>query len=175
MRTRAGSFPGGDQSPTVLRVFDLIDGLPVHVLVLHATVVLLPLMSLVTVLVAIVPRWRGTPAVVTAVIDAALIGLTWVTAESGNELQVRLSQQAGQVIAKEHGERGGQLIWFATALFAAALLTALIARRGGFLAGVAIIVAVAVAAGATGWTLYTGDAGARSRWQEQIAGTQPPP
>jgi hypothetical protein len=175
MLTRAGSFPGGDRTPTVLDVFDLIDGLPVHVLVLHATVVLLPLMSAVTVLVALVPRWRGAPAAMTAIANAVLVGLTWVTAESGNELQVRLSQQAGQVIAKEHGERGGQLIWFAVALFAAALLTALIARRGGYLAGVAIIVAVAVAAGTTGWTIYTGDAGARSRWEEQIAGTQPPP
>jgi hypothetical protein len=156
-------------------VFDLIDGLPVHVLVLHATVVLLPLMSLVTVLVAVVPRWRGGPAAATAVINAGLIGLTWVTAESGNELQVRLSQQAGQVIAKQHGERGGLLIWFAVALFAASLLTVLVARRGGFFAALSIIVAIAVAAGTTGWTVYTGDAGARSRWQDQIASTQPPP
>lgn len=156
-------------------MFDLIDGLPVHVLVLHATVVLLPLMSFVTVVVALVPRWRGTPAAVVAVVDAVLVGLTWVTAESGNELQVRLSQQANQVIAQEHGERGGILIWFAVALFGAALLTVLIARRGGFFAAVAIIVAVAVGAGTTGWTIYTGDAGARSRWADQIATTEPPP
>jgi hypothetical protein len=162
-------------TPTVLPVFDTFDGLPVHVLVLHATVVLLPLMSLVTVLVAIVPRWRGAPAAVTAVIDAALIGLTWVTAQSGNQLQVRLSQRAGEVIAKEHGQRGGLLIWFAVALFAAAALTALIARRGGFLAGLAIIVAIAVSAGTVGWTIYTGDAGARATWEQNIAGTQKPP
>jgi hypothetical protein len=167
-------LPPRPAEPYGARVFDLIDGLPVHVLVLHATLVLLPLMSLVTVLVAVVPRWRGTPVAAVAVINAALVGLTWVTAESGNELQVRLSRQANQVIAQEHGERGGLLIWFAVALFAASLLTVLIARRGGFLAGVAIIVAIAVGAGTTGWTIYTGDAGARSRWAEQIAGTEPP-
>jgi hypothetical protein len=156
-------------------VLDLFDGMPVHVLVLHATVVLLPLMSLVTIAVALVPRWRGTPAIAVAVIDAALIGLTWVTAESGNNLQIRLSQRAGEVIAQEHGERGGMLIWFAVALFAASLLTVLIARRGGFLAAVAVIVAIAVGAGTTGWTIYTGDAGARSRWAEEMKTTQPPP
>jgi hypothetical protein len=156
-------------------VLDLFDGMPVHVLVLHATVVLLPLMSLVTILVALVPRWRGVPAMATAAIDAALIGLVWVTAESGNNLQIRLSQRAGEVIAKEHGERGGVLIWFAVALFAASLLTVLLARRGAFLAVVCVVVAVAVGAGTTGWTVYTGDAGARSRWEEEMKTTQPPP
>ena len=156
-------------------MLDLFDGMPVHALVLHATVVLLPLMSAVTVLVALVPRWRGKPAMVTALVDAVLIGLVWVTAESGNNLQIRLSQRAGEVIAKEHGARGAQLIWFAVALFAASLLTVLIARRGGLLAGLAIIVAVACGAGAVGWTIYTGDAGARATWEENIAGTQKPP
>ena len=156
-------------------MFDTFDGLPIHVLVLHATVALVPLMSLATILVAVVPRWRGAPAAVTAVIDAALIGLVWVTAESGDKLQVRLSQRAGEVIAKEHGERGGQLIWFAVALFAASLLTVLIARRGGLLAGLAIIVAIACGAGAVGWTIYTGDAGARATWESNIAGTEKPP
>jgi hypothetical protein len=156
-------------------VFDTFDGLPVHVLLLHATVVLLPLMALVTVVVAVVPRWRKGPAVATAVIDAALIGLVWATAEAGDKLQVRLSQRAGEVIAKEHGERGGLLIWFAVALFAAAFLTALIARRGGLLAGLAIVVAIACGAGAAGWTIYTGDAGARSTWEQNIANTQTPP
>jgi hypothetical protein len=156
-------------------VLDLFDGLPVHALVLHATVVLLPLMALATVLVAIVPRWRGTPAAVVCVIDAALIGLVWVTAESGNNLQIRLSQQAGEVIAKQHGERGGLMIWFAVALFAASLLTVLLGRRGGLLAGVSIVVAIAVAAGAVGWTVYTADAGARAVWEETMRNTQPPP
>jgi uncharacterized membrane protein len=162
-------------TPTVLDVLDLFDGMPVHALVLHATVVLLPLMSLVTVLVALVPRWRGTPAIATAVIDAALIGLVWVTAESGNNLQIRLSQRAGEVIAKEHGERGGMLIWFAVALFAASVLTVLLAKRGALFAGVCVVVAIAVAAGTTGWTIYTGDAGARATWEQNMQGTQPPP
>ena len=28
---------------------------------------------------------------------------------------------------------------------------------------------------AVGWTIYTGDAGARATWEENIAGTQKPP
>ena len=51
-------------------MFDTIAGLPVHALVVHGVVVLLPLMSLVTVVWAFVPSaparvgmpwWRGTP------------------------------------------------------------------------------------------------------------------
>ena len=67
------------------------------------------------------------------------------------------------------------MIWFAVALFAASLLTVLLGRRGGLLAGVSIVVAIAVAAGAVGWTVYTADAGARAVWEETMSNTQPPP
>lgn len=144
-------------------MFDTFDGLPVHALVLHATVVLLPLMSLVTLAVAVVPRWRGGAAIAVAVIDAALIGLTWVTIESGEYLQGTLPQGGGPVVA-EHAERGDMLLYFSIGLFAASLLVALLARRGGVIAGVVIVLALVAGAATTGWTVYTGDAGARAVW-----------
>ena len=39
-------------------MFDQINGLPVHVLVLHAAVVFVPLLALGAVVYALVPRWR---------------------------------------------------------------------------------------------------------------------
>ena len=38
-------------------VFDTVLGLPVHALVVHGVVVLLPLMAIITAVVACVPRW----------------------------------------------------------------------------------------------------------------------
>jgi hypothetical protein len=44
-------------------VFDTITGLPVHALVVHATVVLVPLLAIVTVVVALRDRLRERYAV----------------------------------------------------------------------------------------------------------------
>ena len=41
-----------------LVVFDLINGLPVHPLVVHAVVVLVPLAALGTIAIALRPAWR---------------------------------------------------------------------------------------------------------------------
>ncbi len=56
-------------------MFDTFQGLPVHALIVHATVVLLPLMCLVTVLVAVRPRLRAKYAWWTFAADVALIAL----------------------------------------------------------------------------------------------------
>ena len=40
-------------------MFDTIDGLPVHALVVHAVVVLLPLALLGTIAIAVRPAWRA--------------------------------------------------------------------------------------------------------------------
>lgn len=49
-------------------MFDLVNGLPVHPLVVHAVVVLLPLAIVGTILVAVRPTWRRAygPLVVVA-------------------------------------------------------------------------------------------------------------
>jgi len=60
-------------------MFDLINGLPIHPLVVHAVVVLLPLAILGTVAIAVRPAWRtaygplvlGCAAVATALIPVA--------------------------------------------------------------------------------------------------------
>ena len=41
-------------------MFDLINGLPVHPLVVHAVVVLLPLATLGLIAIAVRPAWRRT-------------------------------------------------------------------------------------------------------------------
>ena len=152
-------------------MFDTISGLPVHVLVVHAVVVLLPLMSLVTIAVAVRRRWRAAaPWVVLA--DAAVVGLAYVAEESGEVLQGRLAQ-FNPGVAQQHSEYGDQMTWFALALLVAAVLVWLTSRSAR-LVPVAVVAALVTGVAAVGWTYLTGESGARAVWGEQIANTKAP-
>ena len=152
-------------------MFDTISGLPVHALVVHAVVVLLPLMSLVTIAVAVRPRWRHyAPAV--ALIDAVVVVCALVVKESGERLQARL-QQLNPAVAHDHSQQGRLVPYVALAVFVAAVLVWATQR---FPRIVPLAVVVALGAGATGiyWTYVTGESGARAVWGETIANTKPP-
>lgn len=140
-------------------MFDTILGLPIHPLVVHAVVVLLPLMALVTVLVALRTPWRERLAWPVVVADVLVLGAAFVAKESGEQLQRRLS---GIQIA-EHVRWGNTVPVVAFGLVVAALLVAL-ARRRTALAGVSILVAVVAAAAAVFWVVQAGHTGATAVW-----------
>jgi uncharacterized membrane protein len=99
-------------------VFDLINGLPVHPLVVHAVVVLLPLAVLGTIAIALRPAWRlpyGYFVVGAAAVATVLLP---VSTSSGEALEERVGNPG------EHAELGDQLIWFALPLLI--LLVALV-------------------------------------------------
>lgn len=141
-------------------MFDTITGLPVHALVVHATVVLVPLMAVLTVVVALRDRLRDRYAVWVAAADAVLILLVFVTKRSGEDLQRRL----GGDVAVEHGRLGSSLIWFAVGLFAAALLVVATRRRHGAPRAVASGLTLVAAGALVVWTVRVGDSGAREVW-----------
>jgi hypothetical protein len=140
-------------------VLDTVAGLPLHVLVIHAVVVGVPLMSLVTVLVAARPRWRVRAGWAVATLDAALVGVVLVAKESGEALLERLGGQ----VAPEHTQMGSQMPWFALALLAAAVASAVAGPRRG-LGRVALALAVLTAVAATVWTVRTGHSGSAAVW-----------
>jgi formate hydrogenlyase subunit 3/multisubunit Na+/H+ antiporter MnhD subunit len=91
-------------------VFDYIIGLPMHPLVIHAVVVLVPLSALVAIAFAVRPTWRHLlrwPVAIGGVVSGVL---AFVAAESGEELQRRVSQaRAGTTdfdLLAEHVEWG---------------------------------------------------------------------
>lgn len=149
-------------------MLDTIAGLPVHTLVVHLVVVGLPVMSLVTILVAVRSAWRQH-AVAVAVLDLLLLGATLVARKSGETFQQRLGGQ----VAIDHGTKGKLLLWFALALFVAALVT-VVARSRASLVPVAVVLAVLTGVAATGWTVVVGDTGARAVWEGVVDSTQAP-
>jgi hypothetical protein len=156
-------------------MFDLISGLPVHALVVHAVVVLLPLMALVTLAFTIRPKWR--PGLGWAVLgNVVTSGAAYVARQSGLKLQARLSQQVGQAVAKNHGNLGALLPYFALALLVASIVAWYLTRgeAGALRVGVAVVLVAVAAAGAGFWTFRVGDSGARAVWEQTIANTTAP-
>ena len=165
-------------------MFDLINGLPVHPLVVHAVVVLLPLSIIGTIAIAVRPSWRiryGKLVVATSLVATALVP---VASSSGEALESRVGNPG------EHAELGDQLIWFAIpVLVLGAVLVWMSHRqrradsgmdagagmsasgaRGGHRA-VTVVAALAVLAGlAAGVQVYrVGDSGARAAWGDQVS------
>jgi hypothetical protein len=155
-------------------MFDTVSGLPVHVLVVHAVVVLLPLMAVLTVVVAAVRRWRA-PAVRWVIAgDALILVAALVAAQSGEKLQDRLSQAEGAPVAEAHAELGDLAPVFGVALLVAAVVVYLAVRYGGVLVPVSIALAVVVAVASIVWVVLVGHSGVQAVWKDEIAGTSAP-
>jgi hypothetical protein len=152
-------------------MFDTISGLPVHVLAVHAVVVLLPLMSLVTIAVAARPRWRQYAPVVAA-IDGAVVLLAVTAKQAGEVLQTRL-QQFDPNVAQDHGSQGRWVPYVALGVFFAAVLVWATSRYPR-LVPFALVVAVVAGAVGVGWTYVTGESGARAVWGDTVKNTKPP-
>ncbi len=154
-------------------MFDQVNGLPLHPLVVHAVVVLLPLAVLGTLAIAARPGWRRPygPLVVGVALVATL--LVPVATASGEALEQHVDKP------EHHAALGDQLIWFAIPLLLAAAALVWLDRRQGagrsapgpsFLPVVVTAVAV-VAALATGVQVYrVGDSGARAAWHDLSPG-----
>ena len=94
-------------------MFDQINGLPVHALVIHAAVVFVPLLALGAVVYGLIPRWR--PRIGWAVLLLAILApaTAFVAKESGEELRYRLLQQglSGRGARDRRAGRGRRPRW----------------------------------------------------------------
>ena len=162
-------------------MFDLINGIPVHPLVVHAIVVLLPLATLGTIAIAVRPSWRRPYGPLVA--GAALVStvLCPVATSSGEELEQRVGAPGG-----DHAELGESLVWFALALLVASAALVYLQRQherrmdadsaaATSTTMLTVVAVVAVVVGlAAGFQVYrVGDSGAKSAWGDaagQVAG-----
>lgn len=157
-------------------MFDTFNGIPLHPLVVHAVVVLLPLAIAGTIAIALRPRWRTPYGFLVVAAAAIATVLSPVATASGEALEERVGDPK-----YEHAELGEQLVWFAIALLiASAALVFLNWRKERQTAGggpgatsatssgtlVTIVAALAVVAAlACLYQVYrVGDSGAKSAW-----------
>ncbi len=157
------------QAPASTGPVDLITGLPVHVFITHAVVIVLPLAVLSLILVVAIPRLRAHyrfPAVGLAILGA----ITAIIPEKSGEALEDLVGSAGQ-----HSEWGEMLppvavalavlsvIWLIVALMASSRGKVLAAVIGGIIVVVGIIAVVI--------TVLAGHSGTEETWSERIENT----
>ena len=158
-------------------MFDLINGLPVHPLVVHAVVVLLPLACLGTLALVVRPAWRRPYGLLVVAATAVAAVLVPVSTSSGEALEERVGNPG------EHAELGDQLIWFVIPMLV--LLAALVwmdrratvavtdgtASRTPQATSLKVVAVLAlVAALATTVQVYRiGDSGARAAWGDKVS------
>ena len=154
-----------------------INSLPLHVLLVHATVVFVPLAALCVALTLLWPAARRRLGIATPLIALLALVLVPVTQQAGHWLFLRIDQTP---LAVEHMRLGDMLLPWVVGLFAAALglwlwfrygTTAAASSRRRLGAGYRVIAAVvavavlAVCAGATVAVVLTGESGARAVWE----------
>ena len=151
--------------------FDTVAGLPLHPLVVHAAVVLLPLAALGLILLVLVPRWRATFGwLVMAGLAAGTVSAI-VAKQSGEALAARVGEP------ERHAELGDVLPLVAIVLLVVALAWFVADRRrrasGAPGQGVVVLVlgiaSAVLGVGTIGLTVAVGHSGAEAVWAGDVA------
>lgn len=151
-----------------------IGGLPVHPLVVHLPVVLVPLAAVAVVLMALRPSLLtrlGVPALVVS--GLGVVG-AFLASSSGEELEDRF-RSAGETISgalHDHAEMGESVPWFALLFFVLLLAWVLFVHKGAGVAreklvrSVLAVLVVLAGLGASASVYLTGHSGATSVWEQ---------
>jgi len=165
-------------------MFDKISGLPAHVLLVHAVVVLVPLACLAVVLHAWWPTARRRLGVVTPLVAGATVVLVPITTHAGNWLRTHYAGgPLPSALIGHHQTLGNQLIYYVIPLFLLALVVWLLGRYldGASVPGLAPagdgartvpswlpivlgVVSAALAIATTVQLIRIGDSGAHAVW-----------
>ncbi|WP_020577806.1 DUF2231 domain-containing protein [Actinopolymorpha alba] len=166
-----------------------ISGLPLHALIVHAVVVLVPLAALGSVVISLWPAARRRYGWLVVAVTAVAVGSVPLATETGEGLRDRL--EPSEAIAR-HADLGGELLIFvAPLLVAVAVLNALDLyqhrrsraegpgamtasrarpRVAGWVRPLTVLLAataVLLSVGTTIQVVRIGDAGARAVWGDE--------
>ncbi|GAB1823913.1 DUF2231 domain-containing protein [Herbidospora sp. RD11066] len=147
-------------------MFDSVFGLPLHPLVVHAAVVFTPLLAVVVVAYAVLPRFRGKLDWATVLLALAAPVSVFVARESGEALkESRYGEQAPAPVA-EHESLALPLLLttLVLAIVALALVWAVNRSENRLLTTVLSVLAVVGALAVTFYVVRTGHTGATAVW-----------
>lgn len=154
-------------------MFDQVNGLPVHILVLHAAVIFVPLLALGSVVYAVVARWRAKMGWAVAILAVVAPIAAVVAKVSGTELYNRLLGQgmSGPIleILDDHMNYGTITMWLSIALGVVSLILVVMTGRAGARLprvveiGFAVVI-IGLAAANCYYIFETGDSGATAVW-----------
>ncbi|GAA3096013.1 hypothetical protein JOF29_004198 [Kribbella aluminosa] len=158
-----------------------VNGLPAHVLLVHAIVVLLPLAALLLALTALWPAARRRLAGPNLVLSLLVVVLVPITTNAGEWLEHRLTPSP---LIGKHTALGDTAIYAAVAVAVLALLVwwrqregagrtpvkrVFLAPASGGVTATLTVVALLVAGGAVYDVIRIGDSGAKASWSDWAA------
>lgn len=108
-------------------VFDVIGGLPLHPLVVHATVVLVPLAALAVLLAGVWPTFRRRAGCLPLLLALVALVLVPVATQSGEAFQERVG---GGDLVERHADLGGGLLPWVAVLAVVAVAQPWLLRQG---------------------------------------------
>ena len=150
-----------------------VNGLPAHVLLVHAIVVLLPLSALLLVLTAVWPAIRRRLAGPNAILAVLVVLLVPLTTSAGEWLESRVPETA---TLRAHTELGDSAIFYALPIAALAVPIWWLQRtsRGTSTAVTGIVAVLSLVVGGAGvYGIYRiGDSGAKAAWSSSVSQNQ---
>jgi len=153
-------------------LFNTFMGLPIHILVSHFVVVLIPFSAIATIAIALRKPWREKYAVPLAAVNVAMLALTFVTMRAGEDLKDRYRGLGDTTTPKfDHESLGRTLLWIMAALAVASLLIWAAEPIRGVaptaVLGLAGVVAL-LATSSIVFAVMAGHTGAESHWKEFV-------
>jgi hypothetical protein len=146
---------------------DTIFGVPLHPLVNHAVIVLVPLAVLGTLVITAVPRWRTAYGWLVVALSAMAFASVPVATRSGRKLEESLDL-GGPALEKvqEHQEMGDRLIWAVGAMLVLDVAMMLMHRTGRPAGQTTLVAVLASIAGLVALVVVvlTGHMGAEAVW-----------
>lgn len=151
-------------------LFDLVGGLPVHPLVIHAVAVLVPLSAFGIIVAVFSTTFRKRFAVAFVVLLAVTVPLAFIAKESGEALSERVG------ITEQHESLGEAYPIWVTIFTVMTVVWLLVARRDGsillrrILGGVVVFTAAQIIV----LTVLVGHSGAEATWGNLVPGVAVP-
>ena len=153
-------------------LLDTFLGLPVHALIVHAVVVLVPLTAIGAIIMVCSTRFSRRFGILFVLVSGLSFFLAFVAKESGEQLAKRVGSP------QPHVEVGARMPLFAFALSVVLAIFWLFDRgipgnrtRPVWLWVLGVVV-ILVAILATIWVVRVGDSGAQATWRVRIEATQ---
>ncbi|TFV99291.1 DUF2231 domain-containing protein [Orlajensenia leifsoniae] len=158
------------------------NGLPVHILIVHAVVIVVPVAAIVVLLATVWPRARRWFGLVTPILGVIAAAFVYVAKEAGEWLKDRLPDSP---LIQEHADLGDTLLPWAIALAVLSIVvygwyrvvdkraadeapSALVRRIVAIILAVAAV--VVVPAGII-TTVIIGESGSRAVWEGSFSDT----
>lgn len=146
---------------------DDVLGLPLHPLIVHAAVVLVPLAAVGTLLITVVPRWRRTYGWLVVVASGAALVTVPLATRTGRRL-TELREFGGPVLERiqEHEIMGDRIIWAVAPMFVLNVAVVMLLRAGRPSRDVTVTAMLATVAAAVSVVLVvlTGHLGSTAVW-----------